>query len=249
MIKFDNVDFRYKKAARNALSNLSFEIKEGEFCAFVGNNGCGKTTTINLICNLMQSQKGEIFIFGKKMNIDDVWHRAKIGFMLSEPTYIEQLSIKEYLSFVCKFQNIPKVETELRINEITRLLGLSDSTKEIISNLSRGNQIKVSLCSALIHNPVLLVLDEPFVHLDVDTTQFLINIFKSFKGKKTIFVTSHNIDLIADLCDRFLIMEQGQIIQDIRKNIDDNADSIKQKIIGLLSSNNLTTNIPKWLNS
>ncbi|HNV80842.1 MAG TPA: ABC transporter ATP-binding protein [Tenuifilaceae bacterium] len=246
-IQFDNVKMKYNKTLKWALNNFSFTLHEHDFCALIGNNGCGKTTSINLMCNILPLNSGSIRMFGNVLTPDEVSYRNKIGFMLSEPSFIKELSIVDYLQFVCKFQNVPRQVITSRIKDIVSLFGLYDSLHDKIEELSKGNQVKVSLCSALIHNPTLLILDEPFVHLDVSTTQLIIDVLKTFKGSKTLLISSHSIDLIIDLCDRFLIMDEGKLLLDFRKEKEFPKDTLKNKIKNALSQENLVVKKLDWL--
>ncbi|MBA7591050.1 Nickel import ATP-binding protein NikO [subsurface metagenome] len=152
----------------------------------------------------------------------------------------------EYLKFVCKFQYVPKNEINQRINDIIELFELENDKNKPIKILSSGNQMKVTLGAAIIHNPELLVLDEPFINIDIATTEKIMSILKGFKGKKTIFITSHNLDLVIELCDNFLIMDKGKIIQNINKTDFKNTTTLKEKVKKLLVKEYKEINL-SWL--
>jgi ABC-2 type transport system ATP-binding protein len=152
----------------------------------------------------------------------------------------------EYWQFVCNFQHVPKAEISQRIDDLILLLELSEHIQKPIKNLSSGNQMKVSFGAALIHNPKILILDEPFVNLDIATTEKIMSLLKNLKGKKTVFITSHNLDLIADLCDKFLIIEQGAIIAHLEKNNYSSLEDLKNDVKKLLVSSELSSNL-EWL--
>lgn len=244
ILTFNNVEKNYCKTP--ALKNLSFNIKDKDFVALVGNNACGKTTTINIICNLIKYDNGEVQAFGKKVTPNYVSYKNKLGIVLSKPYYVEVFTTVEYLKFVGKFQYVPKNEINQRINDLVELFELETERNKAIRNLSSGNQMKVTLGAALIHNPELLVLDEPFINIDIATTEKIMNILKGFKGKKTIFITSHNLDLVIELCDNFLIMDKGKIIQNINKTDFKNTTTLKEKVKKLLVKEYKEINL-SWL--
>jgi len=222
-------------------------IHENDFVALVGNNGCGKTTTINILCNLVSYDEGEVRVFGKKVTKDYTSYKSKLGIVLSTPYLIGEFSVTDYLSFVGKFQFLSRHDIKTRTGDIIRLFDLAEYAALAIKNLSSGNKMKVSLAAALIHNPEILVLDEPFVNLDIRTIQNLTDILKSFKGKKTIFITSHNLDLVTDLCSRFLIMEKGSILTEVTNSSGLTTTELKEQIKGYLTSGNKPVEQIDWL--
>jgi ABC-2 type transport system ATP-binding protein len=244
MVIFNNIEKRYNKHI--ALNHFSFNIITNEFSALIGNNGCGKSTTIHILCNLIPYDSGEVLFEGKKITPNYVSYKKHLGIVLSKPYYVEDFNIMEYWKFVCKFQEVPKNETNQRIDDLVNLLELNEYTKKSIKNLSSGNQMKVSLGGALIHNPKMLVLDEPFVNLDIGTTEKIMTILKGFKGKKTILITSHQLELVADLCDRFLIMDKGQIVAELNKQDYESLDALKTDVKQFLVKENKTLDL-NWL--
>jgi ABC-2 type transport system ATP-binding protein len=247
MVEFKEVSKAYKKG-KNVLNKLSLKLEKNEFIALVGNNGCGKTTTIHILCNILKYDSGEVYAFGKKIEKKYVEYKNKLGVILSEPYYIEEFTVLDYLKFVGKFQHVPKNEIEQRIDDITEFFNIEDYKKKKIKDYSSGNQMKISLSAALIHNPELLILDEPFVNLDIQTTENIINLLKSFKTKKTLFISSHNLDLVADLCDRFLIMDKGKIVADKNKSNYASISELKTSVKEMLTTGKGIQDI-SWLNS
>jgi ABC-2 type transport system ATP-binding protein len=241
---FNNVNKRYEN--KITISNYSFSINEYEFLSLIGNNGCGKSTTIHILCNLLPYDSGEVLFDGKKVTPNYVSYKKHLGIVLSKPYYVEEFNVVEYWKFVCKFQEVPKNEINQRIDDLVNLLELNEHTKKPIKNLSSGNQMKVSLGGALIHNPKMLVLDEPFVNLDIGTTEKIMQILKGFKGKKTLFITSHQLELVADLCDRFLIMDKGHIVAELNKQDYESLDALKTHVKQFLVKEDNTLNL-SWL--
>lgn len=242
MITFKSVNKKFEKS--HVLKDMTFSIKQNEIVGIIGNNGAGKSTLIHLMANLLPFNSGEILVFDKKLTANYLSYKSKTGFILSKPFYIEDFSTIEYLKFVGKFQDIPSDILRKRSRDLIEKLNITEPEKPI-SKLSKGNQMKVSIIASLVHNPSLLLYDEPFINLDIDSQEILKSLLKSMKGKKTILITSHNLDLVLDVCDRFLVIDNGQLILDKQK--EESIADIKTEIIGLMSKNTSVVN-PDWLN-
>ncbi len=242
VIQFTNVLKKYGKT--KALNGSTFSIKEGSSTALIGNNGCGKTTTIHVIGNIINYDDGQYFFKGKMVTPKYVSYKNQLGMILSEPYYVEEFDVITYWKFVAKFQKVPKSEIDKRIADLLKLLELEKDKDKSIKELSSGNQMKVTFGSAIIHNPDTLILDEPFINLDIHTKNKLTELLLSLKGKKTILITSHNLDLVTELCNRFLIMDAGKIIAEVDKmeykNINDLKTAIKNIVVNNIESVNLS---------
>lgn len=232
---------------RTALDDLSFSVNSKEFVALVGNNGSGKTTTIKTLCNLIPYNHGSVVIFNKKITPFYVSYRSKIGVFLSEPILINEFTPTEYLRFICKFQGIQADEYVSRVKEILDLFSINNFDRKRIIDYSSGDKVKISLAASIIHNPELLIFDEPFIHLDLKSLDMILNLLLSFKGRKTLFITSHNLDLIYNLCERILIINDGKIIDDISNSKEITFQSLKEVIKNRLTNKNYTSVVPKWL--
>jgi len=245
IVEFKNVKKSFGR--KIVLDNLSFRISAGNFIGLIGNNGCGKTTAINILCNLMDYDSGEVSVFSRVVNREYVSYKKNLGIVLSKPYYIEDFTPIEHLSFIARFQGISKKLIPQRINDMLVFFDLKKNSSELIKNLSSGNKMKINIASALIHSPDILILDEPFVNLDIQTSENILKTLENLKGIKSLFITSHNLDLIANLCDSFLIMEQGKIINNFRKSDFSSMELLKDEIKNILSEKiKLSPSIP-WL--
>jgi ABC-2 type transport system ATP-binding protein len=211
------IDVKKYYAGSAALNCLNFSINKGEFVALIGNNGCGKTTTINILGNLIPYDSGEVIVFNDKVTPKNTHFKSRLGFLLNPPILVNEFTISQYLEFVCFYQNVDRGEIIHRVQSLVDCLRLATNKKKI-SDLSAGERMKVALAGAFVHNPEILVLDEPFVHLDLLTIEILMNLIKIYMKSKTIFITSHNLELVVNLCNRFLIMEEGRIKLDLNSN-------------------------------
>lgn len=244
IIEFRQVCKYFGKQA--VLQDLSFEIALNDFVGLVGNNGCGKTTTINLMCNILESDSGQIIAFDKVVNKTYVDYKAKLGVVLSKAYYIDDFTIIEHLNFVARFQNVESELIKGRVSSVIELLDLEGYSNKVIKELSTGNQVKVSLASALIHNPAMLILDEPFANLDISSSNNLLKILENLRKKKTLLITSHNLDLIISICDRFLIMDNGKIIMSLLKRDFQSSGDLKEFVRNTLTTVNKNHNLD-WL--
>lgn len=244
-LRFTDVVKRYNQ--KMVLDHLSFDISTNACVALVGNNGCGKSTTINIICNLLKYDGGEYTVDGTLVTPHYLSFKRDIGMLLSRPHYIESFTIDEYWHFVGKYHRISATDATARIEDLCHLLSLENERNKAIRKLSSGNKMKVSIGAALLHNPKTIVLDEPFVNLDIKTTDSVIDVLKSFKNKKTMVVTSHDLDTVANLCDEFLIMDQGKIVLHLHKNDFSDTETLKKEIKAKLTIREDIQNLA-WLN-
>ncbi|SMO69209.1 ABC transporter ATP-binding protein [Gracilimonas mengyeensis] len=214
LLELKNITKKYKNLL--LFEGLNLELSEGEKVALIGNNGSGKTSLIHIICNLI-SFEGLLKFKGKEVKAEDHSYKHKIGLSLSEPHFFEKMKAREYLQFAAGLHGLEdKQQVKDRIDNLLHTFEVEDGNKKL-SEYSTGNRIKISLAAAMIHNPVFLVLDEPFVHLDTDSRELLKEILQKLNSSKTLLVTSHSLKLCADVCDRYVILDEGSIIHDVKK--------------------------------
>ena len=217
----------YKKEVI-ALSEFNLFLHEGKILGLLGPNGAGKSTFVNILATIVKRDSGEIYMFDKQITENSFDYKSNCGFVFEKPVYIEKLSIFEYLEFAGKMYRLTQKEIEQRICELIDIFDLQSKKDSWIECCSKGIKKKVSIAAALLHNPQLLVLDEPFSDLDLVALGRLKEIMKKIKGSsKTILIASHNIQELENICDEFAIIKEGKILfqksfSEIRKEIEKN---------------------------
>lgn len=217
-IQFKNLTKIYKRShlgrvkESTGLSNLSLEIEEGEVFGLLGLNGSGKTTTIKLLLGLLRPTKGKVTVLGREM--PDLTSLKDIGY-LPEAAYINKfLTGREAVRLFAKLSKMPSKGRESRIEDILDKVGLTQSADRRISDYSKGMMQRVSMAQALIHDPKILIMDEPVTGLDPLAIQELRALILWLKSEgKTVFFSSHNISEVERVCDRIGILAAGNLEQ------------------------------------
>jgi ABC-2 type transport system ATP-binding protein len=191
-----------------AVDNISFEVYNGEIFGLLGPNGAGKTTTINMICGLMSATSGAIRF--QSNNVKTI--RSVIGYCPQENIFFPKLTCLEQMVFMGNVYGIPSRECKPRGIELLEMLGLSNKSGVYAKKLSGGMKRRLNIALALIHNPRILILDEPEAGLDPQSRVLVRNFIKSLSKEKTIILTSHNMDEVDRLADRVAIMDYGKIM-------------------------------------
>lgn len=203
----------YKKGNVKALDNLSVSVTKGSVFGLIGPNGAGKTTLIYIIAGLIRRSSGKMVIFHKEIGNRDFLFRQRIGFVLDRPMYFDKLTVKEYLEFVAGMYDIPKQDTQGKIEELVSFFDLEPAVRNYIETYSKGMKQKVSIAAAIIHEPDLLILDEPFDGIDTTSAEEIKEILLQMNKKGvTIVITSHQLELIEALCTECAILHKGQIV-------------------------------------
>lgn len=195
-----------------ALNQVSFEVKQRGLHGFVGPNGAGKTTALKLICTLLRPQSGSVRVFGMNV-VDDVKTvRRRIGFMPDHFSMYRQMSVAEYLDFFGAAYGLPVSDRQKVISDVLALTDMDGRRESLISSLSRGMQQRVGLARVLVNDPDLLLLDEPASGLDPRARIELMEILRALRQMgKTIFISSHILSELAELCDSVTIIDRGLI--------------------------------------
>ena len=198
-----------------AVDNVSFSIEPGEILGYLGPNGAGKTTTIKMLTGLLEPTSGDIFLQGKKIKNSMVEFKKKIGYVPEEPDIYPHLSAYDYLLMVGRLRQIPEKTLKEKIERFMEFFKLSLEMQSSISSYSKGMVQKVLLSAALLHNPDILLLDEPLSGLDVETSLIIKDLVRQLsKEGKIIFYCSHILEVVEKVCSRVIIIHKGKILTD-----------------------------------
>lgn len=212
MLKIKNFSKSYK-GSKKAVDNISLNVEEGEIFAFIGHNGAGKTTTIKSVVGIIDFEEGEILIDGISIKDKPLECKKKIAYIPDNPDLYENLTGIQYLNFIADIYFVDKKEREILIGKYSNMFELTKGLGDQISSYSHGMKQKLAIISALIHEPKLLILDEPFVGLDPKAAHTLKEIMKALcKGGVAIFFSTHVLEVAEKLCDKVAIINSGKII-------------------------------------
>ncbi len=222
IIKLDSITKIYKNFT--AVKGVNLQIREGEILGIIGHNGAGKTTTLKMIVGLLAPTSGTITVMGQDISRENTQVKQHIGYLPEESPLYENMTIKQYLEFFGELYKIPKKTTAEKIDLLLNSLKLEERDK-YTGDLSKGMRRKVAIARTLLHEPSILVLDEPNSGLDPLTSFFIIDYLKKLNSEgKTIVLSAHNLFHIEYICDRVAIMKNGEIyicdtIEAIRKRL------------------------------
>lgn len=198
---------------KKAVSDLSLTVENGDIFGFIGHNGAGKTTTIKAIVGILSFDDGEIFIDGHSVKAEPLLCKSMLAFIPDSPELYDTLTGTQYLNFVSDIFRISKPVRKEKIEKYAGLLEMTDSLNDKISSYSHGMKQKLSLIAAFVHDPKLLVLDEPFVGLDPRATFSVKTVMKEFCAEgKAIFFSTHVLEVAEKLCTKIAIIKDGELI-------------------------------------
>ncbi|MFD1673714.1 ABC transporter ATP-binding protein [Alicyclobacillus fodiniaquatilis] len=213
MISVDHVTKTYGKSNKPAVDDLTFSIQPGEIVGFLGPNGAGKTTTISMLVGITKPDKGKITIHGVDVLRNPVEAKRLIGYVPDSTDPFVRLTGREYVRFMADVYGVSQADRDKRLPELLRTFDMEGAFDDRISSYSRGMKQKVSIIGALIHDPLVWMLDEPMVGLDPKATATLKAKMRAHcdEGKITFFST-HGLDVAERVCDRVIIIHGGRII-------------------------------------
>ena len=212
MLSVKNLSKTYKGGKR-AVNDVSFEIKSGDIFGFIGPNGAGKTTTIKCITGILDFTDGEITIDGKSRKDDPVACKMAMAYIPDNPDLYEYMTGIQYLNFIADIFRIPSGKRETAIVRYADAFELTKSLGEVVSAYSHGMKQKLAIISALIHEPRLFILDEPFVGLDPKASHILKEMLKDMCAKgSAVFFSTHVLEVSEKLCNKVAIIDDGRII-------------------------------------
>ncbi len=195
-----------------AVNNVSFEITEGEIVGFLGPNGAGKSTLMKIITGYLPQTKGEVKVMGLEMAEDALALKRQIGYLPEHnPLYLE-MYVWEFLEFVAELTNVKNKKK--RIKEVIELVGLGKEQNKVIESLSKGYRQRVGLAHAILHDPKVLILDEPTTGLDPNQIVDIRNLIREIGKNKTVMLSTHIMQEVEAICSRVVIINEGNIVAD-----------------------------------
>jgi ABC-2 type transport system ATP-binding protein len=196
-----------------ALRDASFIAKPGQILGYLGPNGSGKSTTVRMLVGLMEPSNGDVLWRGKSIFDDLPAYRKQLGYVPEEPFLYTHLTAPEYLRLVGGLRGVEDKILERKIDQFLKLFGLEDDQYSTLSAFSKGMRQKVMLASALLHNPELIILDEPFSGLDVSAALMLRSVIRSLADEgRTILMSSHVIEVVEQMCTDVVILSDGIVV-------------------------------------
>jgi len=211
-IVVENLTKRY--GPQKAVDNVSFQVKAGEVLGFLGPNGAGKTTTMKAICCYIKPEEGNIWVGGYSIHEHPEKIKMNIGYLPENNPLYQEMNIIDFLDFVARLHGIPKHLINERILDMIRICGLESEKHKLIGELSKGFQQRVGLAHALIHDPEILILDEPTTGLDPNQIVEIRELIRKIGREKTVILSSHILAEVEATCDRILIIKNGRIMVD-----------------------------------
>ena len=211
MVEVKNLVKRY--GDKLAVNNVSFTVNEGEILGFLGPNGAGKSTTMNIITGYLSSTSGTVTIDGCEILDDPKGAKSKIGYLPEMPPLYQDMTVKRYLEFVYDLKKVTLPKQE-HLSEVAKVTKITDVYNRIIKNLSKGYRQRVGLAQALIGNPPVIILDEPSVGLDPKQIIEMRNLIRGLGKKHTVILSSHVLSEIQAVCDRIVVINNGQLVAD-----------------------------------
>jgi ABC-2 type transport system ATP-binding protein len=195
-----------------AVRDVSFNVKKGEIVAFIGPNGAGKSTTMKIMTGYIPASSGEVHISGMKVDVDNLKTRQIIGYLPEHNPLYTDMYVREYLEFVGRIYKVKNLKA--RVSEMIQTVGLEVEQNKKIGALSKGYRQRVGLAQAIIHDPEVLILDEPTTGLDPNQLVEIRDLIKRIGKQKTVMLSTHIMQEVEAICDRIVIISKGQIVAD-----------------------------------
>lgn len=212
MLRIENLTKSY--GDKKAVSGVSLQINKGEIYGFIGHNGAGKTTTLKACCGILQFDEGDIFVDGVSIREDGIACKRKMAYIPDNPELYGFMTGIQYLQFIADIYGVDAGTRQTRIKQYAAALGLTADLAQPISTYSHGMKQKLAVISAFIHDPKLIVMDEPFVGLDPKAAHTLKEMMREVcKNGGAIFFSTHVLDVAEKLCDKVAIIKDGKLIK------------------------------------
>jgi len=236
-----------------AVNGVSFDVHKGEIFGLLGPNGAGKTTTIKLLLGLLEPLEGEISIFGLNPEREEVLMKKKVGYVSEEALIFKSLTPKDLFNFIASIRRLDADEAIKRVSEYLESLGATEYYEQMIATLSHGNKQKMQIVASLLHDPELLIFDEPLAGLDAKSVRVVKELLDMHveKGGAVLFST-HIMEVAEDLCDRIAIINKGKLvglgtIEELRTQADKVGASLEDVFLRLTEQDSSVEEIVKKL--
>lgn len=210
MIEVRDLTKRYGPAV--AVSDVSFDAKKGEVLGFLGPNGAGKTTTMRVITGYLPPTSGAVKVAGHDVVEESIEARKHTGYLPENPPVYTDMRVKEYLAFAARIKGVPRRDVARRISEVSEKCAITDVQRRPIGKLSKGYRQRVGLAQALIHNPDVLVLDEPTAGLDPKQIIETRELIRGLAGQHTVILSTHILPEVSRTCDRVVVINAGKLV-------------------------------------
>lgn len=210
MIEVDSVSKSFGRI--RALDNLSFSVREGELMGIIGHNGAGKTTAIRIIAGILHPDSGTVHVGGYDVTRDPLRVKAMIGYLPEEPNLYERFRAADLLRYFGELYGVPRDVLDDRIYELLELVGMSERAEDPINTFSKGMRQRIGIARALIHDPPIIIFDEPTMGLDPATAFSIREFIRELKGSRTMILCTHYMEEADYLCDRVAIINRGRIL-------------------------------------
>jgi ABC-2 type transport system ATP-binding protein len=213
IIEIHNLQKRYGK--KQVLHGIDLQITSGQIIGYIGPNGAGKSTTVKILCGLISEFQGEITIFGKDLRKETLEIKKQVGYIPENAVLYESLTPLEFMEFIGEMRGLETEQTHDKAEKLMNIFEMKANLNQRIATFSKGMRQKVLICSALLHNPDLIFMDEPLSGLDANSVimvkEMLIHLARE---GKTVFYSSHLMDVVEKISDRIILIDQGKVIAD-----------------------------------
>lgn len=197
-----------------ALAGVSFEVPKGQIVGLLGPNGAGKSTTMKIITGFMPATSGTVKLDGEDIQDDLLKSKSMVGYLPENPPLYVDMRVREFLEFVSKLNDLPKENIKQRVDYVIERCGLKEVESRVIGTLSKGFRQRVGIAQALVHDPAVIIMDEPTVGLDPAQIVEIRNLIKSLKGSHTVILSTHILPEVVVTCDRVVLIDKGKVIVD-----------------------------------
>jgi ABC-2 type transport system ATP-binding protein len=210
MIKVEKLTKRYDRTV--AVNGIDFEVEKGQIVGFLGPNGAGKTTTMRILTCFMPPTEGTASVAGFDVQTQSMEVKKRIGYLPENPPLYPEMEVEEYLAFVGRLKGIASGELKARVNDAAERCSVTDVRKKLISKLSKGYRQRVGLAQAILHNPDVLILDEPTAGLDPKQIHETRELIRGLAGQHTIILSTHILPEVEQTCDHVVIISKGRVV-------------------------------------